>query len=82
MAAPFPASLQKCSDSEQPWTVFSMKMGKQEEPKDKQISSHCINFTAIYRFMEMKTSPRTAISVDHRHGHVVINAERIYLVHE
>ncbi len=30
--------------------VLSMKMGKHEEPKDKQISSHCISFTAIYVF--------------------------------
>ncbi len=43
-------------------------MGKHEEPKDKQSSSHCISFTAIYMFTEMKTScPRTAISVDYRH---------------
>ncbi len=32
-----------------------MKMGNHEEPKDKQISSHCISFNAIYMFMEMKT---------------------------
>ncbi len=51
-AAPFPASFQKRSDSEQvPWTAFSMKMGKHEEPKDKQISSHCISFTAIYIYV-------------------------------
>ncbi len=48
MAVPFPHSFQKRSDSEQPWTTFSMKMGKHEEPKDKHISSHCISFTAIY----------------------------------
>ncbi len=35
--------------------LFSMKMGKHEELKDKQISSHCISFTPIYIFMEMKT---------------------------
>ncbi len=51
MAAPFRASIQKRSDSEQPWTVFSKKMGKYEEPKDKQISSHCISFTAIYIYI-------------------------------
>ncbi len=32
--------------------MFSLKMGKHEEPKDKQISSHRISFTAIYIFME------------------------------
>ncbi len=53
---PFPGFVQKHSDSEQPWTAFSMKMGKHEEPKDKQISCPCISFTAIYMFMEMKTS--------------------------
>ncbi len=42
--------------SEQPWTMFSMKMVKHEEPKEKQISSHCISSTAIlYMFMEMRT---------------------------
>ncbi len=35
--------------------LFSLKMGKHEELKDKQISSHCISFTPIYIFMEMKT---------------------------
>ncbi len=28
-----------------------MKMGKHKEPKDKQISSHCISFTAIYIYV-------------------------------
>ncbi len=46
-AAPFPASFQTLSDSEQSWTVFSMKIGKHKELKDKPISSHCISFTAI-----------------------------------
>ncbi len=55
--------------------LFSMKMWKHEEPKDKQISSHCVSFTAIYMLMEMKTSsPRTAISVDIGTDHVIIAA--------
>ncbi len=29
-----------------------MKMGKQEELKDKPISSHCISFTAIYIYVD------------------------------
>ncbi len=73
MAAPFTVSVQKCSDWA--WTAFSMKMGKHEEQKDKQISSHCISFTAIdlYMFLEMKTSfLRTAISEDHMYDHVII----------
>ncbi len=61
--------LSKSALTEQTWTAFSMKMGNYEETKDKKIFSHCISFTAIYMFMEMKTScPRTAISVDH-HRH-------------
>ncbi len=32
-----------------------MKTGKHEEPKDKQISSHCISSTVLYMYMEMKT---------------------------
>ncbi len=51
VAAPFPVSIQKRSDSEQPWTVFSKKMGKYEESNDKQISSHCISFTAIFIYV-------------------------------
>ncbi len=57
VAAPFPPSFQKRSD----WATmnrFLYEDGKHEEPKDKQIYSHCINFTAMYMFMEMKTSLR------------------------
>ncbi len=69
--ASFPGSFQKHSHSEQvPWTAFSMKTGKHEEPKeDKQISSHCISFTAIYICLwrwKLQNCPGTAISVDHR----------------
>ncbi len=79
-AAPFPASFQKHSDSDQPWPAFSMKMGKHEEPKDKQISSHCISLTAIYMFMEMKTkktAPEQLSAWTIGTNHVII-AERIF----
>ncbi len=51
----------------EPRCAFSMKM-KHKEPKDKQISSHCISFnaTCFWRW-KLKSCPRTAISVDHRH---------------
>ncbi len=51
-----------------------MKMGKHEEPKDKPISSHCISFTAIYMFMEMKTGQLSAWTIGTDH---IIVAEHI-----
>ncbi len=57
-----------------PWTTFSMKMGKHEELKDKQISSQCISFTAIYTRLWIWTlAPPEQLSV-----WIIVIAEHIF----
>ncbi len=61
------------------WTTFSMKMGKHEELKDKQISSQSISFTAIYTHLWIWTlAPPEQLSVWIIGTDLVIIAEHIF----